>query len=75
MTVVASDNEANGYFSAKAMVEKMGGKGKVGILTTVYNSAYVIAAGKWEYWMCTQPPGAGGGQDVLHVQEPRRSRP
>jgi ribose transport system substrate-binding protein len=44
VTVVASDNEANGYFAAKAMVEKMGGKGKVGILTTVYNSAYVIAA-------------------------------
>jgi ribose transport system substrate-binding protein len=44
VSVIASDNEANGYFSAKAMVEKMGGKGKVGILTTVYNSAYVIQA-------------------------------
>jgi ribose transport system substrate-binding protein len=44
VSVIASDNEANGYFSAKAMAEKMGGKGKVGILTTVYNSAYVIQA-------------------------------
>lgn len=44
VSVIASDNEANGYFAAKAMVEKMGGKGKVGILTTVYNSAYVIQA-------------------------------
>ena len=44
VSVVASDNEANGYFSAKAMAEKMGGSGKVGILTTVYNSAYVIQA-------------------------------
>lgn len=43
-SVIASDNEANGYFAAKAMAEKMGGKGKVGILTTVYNSAYVIQA-------------------------------
>ena len=44
VSVIASDNEANGYFSAKAMAEKMGGKGQVGILTTVYNSAYVIQA-------------------------------
>ena len=44
VSVIASDNEANGYFSAHAMAEKMGGKGKVGILTTVYNSAYVIQA-------------------------------
>jgi ribose transport system substrate-binding protein len=44
VSVIASDNEANGYFAAKAMAEKMGGKGKVGILTTVYNSAYVIQA-------------------------------
>ena len=44
VSVIASDNEANGYFSAKAMAEKMGGIGKVGILTTVYNSAYVIQA-------------------------------
>ena len=44
VSVIASDNEANGYFSAKAMAEKMGGSGKVGILTTVYNSAYVIQA-------------------------------
>ena len=44
VSVIASDNEANGYFSAKAMAEEMGGKGKVGILTTVYNSAYVIVA-------------------------------
>lgn len=44
VSVIASDNEANGYFAAKAMAEKMGGKGKVGILTTVYNSAYVIVA-------------------------------
>ena len=44
VSVIASDNEANGYFAAKAMAEKMGGKGEVGILTTVYNSAYVIQA-------------------------------
>ncbi len=44
VSVIASDNEANGYFAAKAMAEQMGGKGKVGILTTVYNSAYVIQA-------------------------------
>jgi ribose transport system substrate-binding protein len=44
VSVIASDNEANGYFSAKAMAEKMGGKGQVGVLTTVYNSAYVIQA-------------------------------
>lgn len=44
VSVIASDNEANGYFAAKAMAEEMGGKGKVGILTTVYNSAYVIVA-------------------------------
>jgi len=44
VSVIASDNEANGYFAAKAMIEKMGGSGKVGILTTVYNSAYVIQA-------------------------------
>lgn len=44
VSVIASDNEANGYFAAKAMAEKMGGKGKVGVLTTVYNSAYVIQA-------------------------------
>ena len=30
VSVIASDNEANGYFSAKAMAEKMGGSGKVG---------------------------------------------
>jgi ribose transport system substrate-binding protein len=44
VSVIASDNEALGYFSAKAMAEKMGGEGKVAILTTVYNSAYVIVA-------------------------------
>lgn len=44
VSVIASDNEANGYFAAKAMAEEMGGKGKVGVLTTVYNSAYVIQA-------------------------------
>jgi ribose transport system substrate-binding protein len=44
VSVIASDNEANGYFAAKAMAEQMGGKGKVGVLTTVYNSAYVIQA-------------------------------
>jgi ribose transport system substrate-binding protein len=44
VSVIASDNEANSYFAAKAMAEEMGGKGKVGILTTVYNSAYVIQA-------------------------------
>ena len=44
VSVIASDNEALGYFSAKKMAEKMGGEGKVAILTTVYNSAYVIVA-------------------------------
>jgi len=46
LTVVASDNEKNAYYAAQELVKGIGGKGKVGIITLVYDYYYSVAARK-----------------------------
>jgi ribose transport system substrate-binding protein len=46
VTVVASDNEKNAYFAAQELVNAIGGKGQVGIITLVYDYYYSVAARK-----------------------------
>lgn len=46
VSVTASDNERNAYFAAKELAEAIGGKGKVGFITLVYEYYYSVAARK-----------------------------
>jgi ribose transport system substrate-binding protein len=46
VSVTASDNENNAYFAAKELVNAIGGKGEVGIVTLVYDYYYSVAARK-----------------------------
>ena len=46
VTVVASDNEKNAYFAAQELVAAIGGEGKVGVITLVYDFYYSVAARK-----------------------------
>jgi ribose transport system substrate-binding protein len=46
VTVVASDNEKNAYFAASELVNAIGGKGEVGVITLVYDYYYSVAARK-----------------------------
>jgi ribose transport system substrate-binding protein len=46
VNVVASDNEKNAYFAAQELVDAIGGKGEVGIITLVYDYYYSVAARK-----------------------------
>lgn len=46
VSVTASDNENNAYYAATELVNAIGGKGEVGIITLVYDYYYSVAARK-----------------------------
>jgi ribose transport system substrate-binding protein len=46
VTVVASDNEKNAAYATSELIEAIGGKGEVGLLTYYYDAYYSIAARK-----------------------------
>jgi ribose transport system substrate-binding protein len=46
VTVVASDNESNAVFATEELIQAIGGRGEIGLMTYFYESYYSIAARK-----------------------------